>query len=63
MRTVAPCRRMSQAEVEVIHEHWPLLREITVMGSQGLELRTKTHLVLAMAFQEATSTAFHCSRR
>ncbi|KAF9946787.1 hypothetical protein BGZ72_011139 [Mortierella alpina] len=37
------CRRMSQAEIEFIHEHWPLLREITVMGSKGLELRIKTH--------------------
>ena len=37
------CKRMRQAEVEFIYEHWPLLREITIMGSKGLKLRTKKH--------------------
>ncbi|KAF9563055.1 hypothetical protein EC968_005019 [Mortierella alpina] len=35
------CRRMGDAEVEFLHKHWPLLREITIMGSKGLKLLTE----------------------
>ena len=32
------CVEMCQTEIEFIHEHWPLLREITIMGSMGSEI-------------------------
>ncbi|KAF9279300.1 hypothetical protein BGZ68_008000 [Mortierella alpina] len=35
------CKEMGQPEVEFIREHWPMLREITILGSKGLKLLTK----------------------
>ncbi|KAF9946789.1 hypothetical protein BGZ72_011141 [Mortierella alpina] len=37
------CVEMCQTEIEFIHEDWPLLREITIMGSMGSRFYATQH--------------------
>ncbi|KAF9947776.1 hypothetical protein BGZ72_010288 [Mortierella alpina] len=37
------CIEMGQAEVEFMHQHWPLLCEINIAGSKGLIMRSERH--------------------